>query len=263
MVVSPPADRTLTPTAAPSTDLLRFEQAVGRLRSLPSREQELRARAERAEAEVAKMMMQKAAVGDASSIVKAPEESMVAWMAEMHNAVESEQTRWQRAIYEHLCNSLPDGCLDTCIDGGGCDSSDPLEFTTSEISCAITAWASQAERAERQLAEAHYEIDRLKPRWGLLDLLAEARRMAGEQWRRAWIAEENYRWMVEHAADQRLDGYRELGDRAACAENARDAALAECERLRARCDGPCDACSEHQASHAILAVCDSLAAEGA
>ena len=74
MVVSP-ADRTLTPTAAPSTDLLRFERAVGRLRSLPSREQELRARAERAEAEVAKMRMQKA-------------------------AVESEQTRWQpRYLY--------------------------------------------------------------------------------------------------------------------------------------------------------------------
>jgi len=214
--------------AVSPADLLRFEAAVGRLRSLPSREQELRARAERAEAEVAKM--QKAAVGDASST---PEESMVARMAEMHNAVESEQTRWQCVIYEHLCNSLPDGCLDTCIDGGGCDSSDPLEFTTSEISCAITAWASQAERAERQLAEAHYEIDRLKPRWGLLDLLAEARRMAGEQWQRAWIAEEKYRWMVEHAADQRLDGYRELGDRAACAENARDAAIAECERLRA------------------------------
>ena len=43
--------RTHTPVAAPSTDLLRFEQAVGRLRSLPTREQELRARAERAEAE--------------------------------------------------------------------------------------------------------------------------------------------------------------------------------------------------------------------
>jgi len=38
--------------------------------------------------------------------------------------------------------------------------------------------------------------------------------------------------MVEHAADQRLDGYRELGSRAACAENERDAAIAERERLR-------------------------------
>ena len=129
---------------------------------------------------------------------------------------------------------------------------------TAALSTDLLRFEQAVGRAERQLAEAHYEIDRLKPRWGLLDLLAEARRMAGEQWRRAWIAEENYRWMVEHAADQRLDGYRELGDRAACAENARDAALAECERLRARCDGPCDECSDLAASHAIRAVCDAL-----
>lgn len=37
-------------------------------------------------------------------------------------------------------------------------------------------------------------------------------------------ARTKYRWMVEHAADQKLDGYRELGARAATAENQRDAA---------------------------------------
>ncbi len=38
-----------------------------------------------------------------------------------------------------------------------------------------------------------------------------------------------YQWMVEHAADQKLDGYRELGARAAKAEEERDAARAgEC-----------------------------------
>ena len=36
-----------------------------------------------------------------------------------------------------------------------------------------------------------------------------------------------YRWMIEHAADQKLDGYRELGARAAAAENERDAARLE------------------------------------
>jgi len=44
---------------------------------------------------------------------------------------------------------------------------------------------------------------------------------------RADKAEANYRWMVERAADQRLDGYRELGARAANAEN-------EADRLRTR-----------------------------
>jgi len=48
-------------------------------------------------------------------------------------------------------------------------------------------------------------------------------------------ARANYRWMVEHAADQKLDGYRELGARAVQAENERDAAiraLGEEARLR-------------------------------
>jgi len=115
-MVGPPAggyldhaheDRTQTPVRSPSEEILRYEAACGRLRSLPTREQGLRTRAERAEAEVKR------------------------------------------------------------------------------------------------------------------------------QERRALDAEEKYRWMVEHAAAQRLDGYRELGSRAASAENERDVAIAECERLRA------------------------------
>lgn len=44
----------------------------------------------------------------------------------------------------------------------------------------------------------------------------------------------NYRFMVERAADEKLDGYRELGQRAADAERERDEARAEVARLRAR-----------------------------
>jgi len=71
------------------------------------------------------------------------------------------------------------------------------------------------------------------------ELRARAEKAEAEverQERRALDAEEKYRWMVEHAADQRLDGYRELGSRAACAENERDAAIAEVERLREECE---------------------------
>jgi uncharacterized coiled-coil DUF342 family protein len=46
-------------------------------------------------------------------------------------------------------------------------------------------------------------------------------------------AQANYRFMVERAADQRLDGYRELGQRAATAENERDEARAQLATLRA------------------------------
>ncbi len=50
--------------------------------------------------------------------------------------------------------------------------------------------------------------------------------------RKLAIAEENYQFMVDRAANQKLDGYRELGQRAADAENRRDEALAENARLR-------------------------------
>jgi len=46
-------------------------------------------------------------------------------------------------------------------------------------------------------------------------------------------ARANYAFMVERAADQRLDGYRELGARAAAAENERDEALESLEGLEA------------------------------
>lgn len=45
-------------------------------------------------------------------------------------------------------------------------------------------------------------------------------------------AEANYRFMVERAADQRLDGYRELGQRAAAAETERDMARSQLGRER-------------------------------
>lgn len=45
-------------------------------------------------------------------------------------------------------------------------------------------------------------------------------------------AQANYRWMVERACDTKLDGYRELGQRAADAENALDVALAMLKELR-------------------------------
>lgn len=54
------------------------------------------------------------------------------------------------------------------------------------------------------------------------------------QERRAEQAEANYRFMVERVADERLDGYRELGARAAKAENERDELRREVTRLRAR-----------------------------
>jgi hypothetical protein len=49
---------------------------------------------------------------------------------------------------------------------------------------------------------------------------------------RAEKAELNYRWMVERVADQKLDGYRELGQRAAKAEERADRAKQERNEAR-------------------------------
>lgn len=44
-------------------------------------------------------------------------------------------------------------------------------------------------------------------------------------------ARRNYQFMVARAADEKLDGYRELGERAAKAENERDAVIARAETI--------------------------------
>ena len=82
----------------------------------------------------------------------------------------------------------------------------------------------------------------------LVELRAEVARLRA----RAEKAEANYAFMVERAANQYLDGYRELGARAAAAENERDELRAENRKLRdvlewvnnqcpGKCAGVCDA----------------------
>lgn len=63
---------------------------------------------------------------------------------------------------------------------------------------------------------------------GWFSLLDQVKKMID----RATTAESNYRFMVERAANQKLDGYRELAQRAAEAENARDVALQELRALK-------------------------------
>lgn len=46
---------------------------------------------------------------------------------------------------------------------------------------------------------------------------------------------DNYQFMVDRAADEKLDGYRDLGARAAAAENDRDALLADLPHALGTC----------------------------
>ncbi len=82
--------------------------------------------------------------------------------------LEKEQVRWQKAIYELLVKET-----DCTIDGGGCDSGDPLDFTLSEISQAIgilkeenryvlndaLTWRNRAISAEEEIRENGRGID--------------------------------------------------------------------------------------------------------
>jgi len=51
---------------------------------------------------------------------------------ELEKRMDEEQGRWQQSIYEILVAATDDR-----IDGGGCDSGDPLDFTLTEIHQAI------------------------------------------------------------------------------------------------------------------------------
>lgn len=67
-------------------------------------------------------------------------------------AIEAEQARWQTAIYESCvkCSGKTD------LDGSGCDSGDPLDFSTTEIEMAINHVANQRD----ELLEAVFSVER-------------------------------------------------------------------------------------------------------
>jgi hypothetical protein len=73
---------------------------------------------------------------------------------------DAEVGRWQDAIYR-LCVRL----AGDSIDGGGCDSGDPLDFTLAEVSQAIALLTDRAEAAEAKVAEL--EADRAALRAGI------------------------------------------------------------------------------------------------
>ena len=94
------------------------------------------------------------------------------------------------------------------------------------------------ERAELEIRRLVEDVERLTQERD--EARAEVERITRERDE----ARANYQWMVERAAAAKLDGYRELGQRAAEAENSRDEvrreldeaqqAIAKMHRLRCR-----------------------------
>jgi hypothetical protein len=77
-----------------------------------------------------------------------------------------EQARWQLAVYKLLCKHVP---APGDIDGGGCDSGDPLDFTLTEIKQAIC----QVQNPADYKAQAAPPSLTAPPRLGLTDAQQE------------------------------------------------------------------------------------------
>lgn len=89
--------------------------------------------------------------------------------------------------------------------------------------CRAAGWDYMATLTEHEHAD---EVADLAA--DLIDARAEIARLTAERDK----ANANYRFMVERAADASLEGYRELGARAAAAENERDALRADLAEVR-------------------------------
>ena len=138
-----------------------------------------------------------------------------------------------------------------CVDGRcGHEYADECVLPLRDYGSALEALNAELEaeckKLRRKMRERDEEHAAEIERWqGLYDMatgnddaiaVLSAKLEAAET--RAKEAEKNYRWMVERAADEKLDGYRELGARAAEAERQRDEALALlAEVSRALADG--------------------------
>ena len=81
----------------------------------------------------------------------------------------------------------------------------------------VIAYREEA-KMKSDLAAARQQLEEVKAE-------RDAEKLAGDE------ARKNYQFMVDRAADEKLDGYRELGLRAATAENERDAAVLRVARL--------------------------------
>ena len=107
-----------------------------------------------------------------------------------------EITRWQNAIYALLQKAVPDAN----VDGGGCDSGDPLDFTLSEISQALGYLKSERDFFTAEMM--NYRINKMHAGRELADTLAgydtvradaaeaklKAQESAEEVWERAQMA---------------------------------------------------------------------------
>jgi hypothetical protein len=75
---------------------------------------------------------------------KAAEQIGLTIQSAIDTEIDTEQGRWQETIYNLVTKETGQLHPPPMIDGAGCDSGDPLDFTLSEIQQAIGAWEDHA-----------------------------------------------------------------------------------------------------------------------
>lgn len=99
----------------------------------------------------------------------------------------AELGRWQKAIYDLIVKVVPDNL----IDGGECDSSDPLDFTLAEIGQALNYFTQEPSELQAQLDHLHAKDAVIcKDNVSLRKELAAAKKMGNnlaEAVRRAYV----------------------------------------------------------------------------
>jgi hypothetical protein len=147
---------------------------------------------------------------------------------------EVEHGRWQNAIYNLVTKETGQLHPPPMIDGKGCDSGDPLDFTLSEIQQAIGAWEDHAANLRAQLSDVTAQYKHChslySERIGLTDRLgrlveslqaqlsdAQAER---DKFRAQWL-ESNRR--LETAHEAKLTAEAQLSDAQAALKVSQDA----------------------------------------
>ena len=118
-----------------------------------------------------------------------------------------EDGRWQQAIYDLIREATG---ADTEIDGGGCDSGDPLDFTLDEISQGFNYLKNKHDQERDQLkAEGRQLLDDRHELRAERDQLKRERDEFKESYRLAMVS-------VNHAYDQgRRQGFEDCREVAA------------------------------------------------
>jgi hypothetical protein len=120
-------------------------------------------------------------------------------MEDKPTIMDEEMGRWQDAIYKLACDLAPDAQ----IDGGGCDSGDPLDLTLDEISQAFAYWDNLLFDTMESVSHAKIEGSTFKAAAAMITTLAAENEKLSQQVCDV-CSPDNYGWVENRAEVERL-----------------------------------------------------------